>query len=50
MGMKTFFGVCLVGWGGKKINGEGTNVFSSGSPKSFLSKIKRKLKGENAVA
>ena len=28
MGKKTFFGVCLVGWGGRKING-GAQVFSS---------------------
>jgi len=35
-----FFGVCLVEWGGRKIN----CVFSLGSPKNFLSKMRRKLR------
>ena len=38
MRSKTFFGVCLVGWEERKINGKDPNVFSPGSPKSFSPK------------
>ena len=44
---KNFFGVCLVEWGGMKINGGGPCVFSLSPSKSFLPKMERKLKGEN---
>ena len=37
---ENFFGVYLVGWGGRKINSRGSCVFSPDSPKNFLPKIK----------
>ena len=40
-----FFGVFLVGWKGRKIN-SGAQVFSLGPPKSFLSKMERKLNSD----
>ena len=46
MGRKTFLSV--FGWMGRKKNKWwGLGVFSLDPPKSFLSKIKRKLKEEN---
>ena len=45
MGRKTFLSV--FGWVGRKENkGWSLGVFSSGPPRSFLSKIERKLKGK----
>ena len=49
-GKENFFGVYLVEWGGKKINGGPQGVFSPGPPKSFLSKMWRKLKRKNEAA
>ena len=43
-GNENFFEICLVG--GRKENKWSLSVFFSGSPKSFLPKIWRKLKGE----
>ena len=49
MGRKTFLSV--FGWVGRKENKWwGPNDFSSDPPKNFLSKMKRKLKGENETA
>ena len=39
---ENFFGVCLVGWRGRKIN-SGAQVFSSLAHQNVLSKMKRKL-------
>ena len=41
--------MCLVEWGGKKING-GAWVFSPQAHQKVLSKMKRILKGENRAA
>ena len=48
-GKKKFFGVCLVGWGERKING-GLGCFLPGPTKNFSPKMVRKLKGENKAA
>ena len=49
MGRETFLSV--FGWVRRKENKWwGSSVFSLGPPKSFLSKIERKLMGENEVA
>ena len=39
---ENFFGVCLVGWRGRKIN-SGVQVFSPLAHQNVLSKMKRKL-------
>ena len=45
------FFLSVFGWVGRKKNKWwDLSVFSSGSPKRFLFKIERKLKGENKVA
>ena len=44
---ENFFGVCLVRWGGRKINGEVRMFFPQAYQKSFLPKMERKLKEEN---
>ena len=44
---KIFFGLYLIGQGERKINGGIHMCFSLDTLKSFLQKIKRKLKGEN---
>ena len=46
---ENFFDVCLVVWEGKKINGR-IRVFSPLTHQKVLSKIRRKLKGENRAA
>jgi len=41
----------MIGWVGRKENKWwDSNVFSSGPPKSFLSKVERKLKAEKRTA
>ena len=41
----------VIGWVGRKENKcWGLGVFSPGPPKSFLSKMERKMKGENEAA
>ena len=42
-GKNNFFGVCLVGWRERKINGGAQVFFSLGPPKCFLPKMERKL-------
>ena len=49
IGKKNFFGVCLVGWGRKKINCR-VQVFSPQTHQKIFSKMEKKLGRGNMMA